>query len=58
MKYLCLIYEDEAAFGKMPKTEAGKMMTEYLVIHKLIAGAAAKSAPLAAPHDPLLATPS
>lgn len=29
MKYLCLIYEDEAAFGKMPKTEAGKMMTEY-----------------------------
>jgi hypothetical protein len=29
MKYLCLIYEDETAFGKMPKAEAGKMMGEY-----------------------------
>ncbi len=29
MKYLCLIYEDEAAFGKMPKAEAGKLMSEY-----------------------------
>jgi hypothetical protein len=29
MKYLCLIYEDEAAWGKMPKAEADTMMGEY-----------------------------
>jgi hypothetical protein len=29
MKYLCLIYEDEAAWGKMPKAEADAMMGEY-----------------------------
>jgi hypothetical protein len=29
MKYLCLIYDDEAKWGKMTKDEAGKMMGEY-----------------------------
>ena len=29
MKYLCLIYEDENAWGKMPKPEADAMMGEY-----------------------------
>ncbi len=29
MKYLCLIYAEEATWGKMSKDEAGQMMTEY-----------------------------
>lgn len=29
MKYLCLIYNEEAAWGKMSKDEAGQMMAEY-----------------------------
>jgi len=29
MKYLCLIYSDEAEFPKMPKAEADKWMSEY-----------------------------
>jgi hypothetical protein len=29
MKYLCLIYEDETTWGKMPKPEADAMMGEY-----------------------------
>ncbi len=29
MKYLCLIYEDETVWQKMPKAEADKMYGEY-----------------------------
>ena len=29
MKYLCLIYEDERSWTKMPKDEADKVMGEY-----------------------------
>ena len=29
MKYLCLIYSDEAAWHTMPKAEADTMMSEY-----------------------------
>ena len=29
MKYLCLIYDDEKALGKMPKTEMDAFMGEY-----------------------------
>ena len=29
MRYLCLIYEDEAAWQKMPKPEADKIYGEY-----------------------------
>ena len=30
MKYLCLIYSEEAEFPKMPKAEADKWMSEYM----------------------------
>jgi hypothetical protein len=30
MKYLCLIYTDEAAFGKMTKAEADTMIASYM----------------------------
>lgn len=29
MKYLCLIYEDEQTWARMPKPEADKVMSEY-----------------------------
>src|SRR5579872_6013385 len=29
MKYLCLIYEEQAQWAKMPKSEADKMMGDY-----------------------------
>ena len=29
MKYLCLIYDDEAQWGRMTQEEAGRMMGEY-----------------------------
>lgn len=29
MKYLCLIYDDQAQWAKMPKAEADKVMAEY-----------------------------
>jgi hypothetical protein len=29
MKYLCLIYDDEASWGKLTKDEAGKFRGEY-----------------------------
>ena len=29
MKYLCLIYDDQSAWAKMPKGESDKMMEEY-----------------------------
>lgn len=29
MQYLCLIYEDETIWQKMPKAEAGKLFDEY-----------------------------
>jgi hypothetical protein len=29
MKYLCLMYDDETAWGRMPKPEADAMMGEY-----------------------------
>jgi hypothetical protein len=29
MKYLCLIYDEEAKWAKMTQDEAGKMMAEY-----------------------------
>jgi hypothetical protein len=29
MKYLCLIYENEQAWGTMPKSEADKVLAEY-----------------------------
>ena len=29
MKYLCLIYDDESTWGKMPKEQADAMMGEY-----------------------------
>ena len=29
MKYLCMIYDDESSWGKMPKAEADAMMGEY-----------------------------
>ena len=29
MKYLCLIYDEESAIGKMPKAEADAFMGEY-----------------------------
>jgi hypothetical protein len=29
MKYLCLIYDDEATWGRMPKPEVDAMMAEY-----------------------------
>jgi hypothetical protein len=29
MKYLCLIYDDQSAWAKMPKEESDKMMAEY-----------------------------
>jgi hypothetical protein len=31
MKYLCLIYEDESLWEKMPKPESDKIMAEYPV---------------------------
>jgi hypothetical protein len=30
MKYLCLIYSDEALWPKLPKAETDKMMSEYM----------------------------
>jgi len=30
MKYLCLIYSDETIWPKLPKSDADKMMNEYL----------------------------
>ena len=29
MKYLCMIYDDESSWGKMPKAEADAMMGDY-----------------------------
>jgi len=29
MRYLCLIYDEESKFGKMPKEQADAMMSEY-----------------------------
>ena len=29
MKYLCMIYDDESSWGKMPKAEADAMMRDY-----------------------------
>jgi hypothetical protein len=29
MKYLCMIYEDETAWSKMPKAESDRMMADY-----------------------------
>ncbi|MFL5566955.1 MAG: YciI family protein [Gemmatimonadaceae bacterium] len=31
MKYLCLIYEDESRFPRMPKDELDKIMSDYRV---------------------------
>lgn len=47
MKYLCLIYEDETSWQKMPKAESDRMMADYGALSgdlkksgKLIAGEA------------------
>ena len=29
MRYLCLIYEDESSYGKMPKEQADALFSEY-----------------------------
>lgn len=36
MKYLCLLYDDEAMWGKMSKDESGKMMADYGAFTKSI----------------------
>jgi hypothetical protein len=34
MKYVCLIYQDETQFEKMPKEEMGKLTAEYKAFHE------------------------
>jgi len=36
MKYVCLIYQDEALLQKMPKEEIGKLSDEYKAFHDSI----------------------
>ena len=38
MKYLCLIYEDESLYGKMPKEEADAIFGEYFAYTEGIKG--------------------